>query len=92
MLVEYEGQQADLPLIVVEGKGSTLLGRAWLTQIGLNWPSISYAAQLELSKLLPEYKEVFEDGLGTFRDHEAQLEIDPQAQPRLAKLGRSPMP
>ena len=83
--VEYDGQKADLPLIVIKGKGPTLLGRTWLKQILLNWPSICYAAQPELSNLLDKYKEVFEDGLGTFRGYEAKLEIDLQAQPRFNK-------
>ena len=43
-----------------------------------------------MSKLLAEYKEVFEDGLGTFRGYEARLEIDPQAQPRFSKARSIP--
>ena len=31
--VEYNGQKADLPLIVIKGKSPTLLGRIWLEQI-----------------------------------------------------------
>ena len=29
-LVSYEGQTAELPLVVVQGRGPTLLGRNWL--------------------------------------------------------------
>ena len=80
--VEYEGQQVDLPLTVTKGNGLTLLGRTWLREIRLNWQSIYHASQPELSKVLDQYTEVFEDGLGTFKDYEAHLEVDPDAQPR----------
>ena len=32
--VEYEGQQAQLPLVVVKGNGPTFLGRNWLKLTG----------------------------------------------------------
>ena len=88
--VEYQGQQADLPLMVIKGKGPTLLGRTWLKQIRLDWRTICYAAQPGLSMVLDQYKEVFEDELGTFQDYEARLEIDPQAQPRFSKARSVP--
>ena len=46
--------------------------------------SIYYAAHVELSKVLAQYKEVFEDGLGTLKNYEAHLEVDPKAQPHLS--------
>ena len=89
-VVAHVSQQADLPLIVIKGKGPTLLGRTWLKQIILDWPTICYAAQPGLSMVLDQHIEVFEDGLGTFRDYEARLEIDPQAQPRFNKARSVP--
>ena len=35
--VQYQEQQAKLPLIVVEGKGASLFGRDWLSAICLDW-------------------------------------------------------
>jgi len=80
--VVYEGQ---LPLIVVKGNGPTLLGRNWLKAIRLNWKSVHYTVHAGLTKLLDQYSEVFEDGIGTFKGYEAHLEIDPNAQPRCNK-------
>ena len=35
-----DGQQLQLPLVVVEGKGPSLLGRDWLRQMRLDWQTI----------------------------------------------------
>ena len=36
-VVEYHGQNAVLPLLVVQEEGPSLIGQNWLTQIHLNW-------------------------------------------------------
>lgn len=71
--------------MVVKGNGPTLLGRNWLKAIRLNWQSIHYSVHAGLTKVLDQYSEVFEDGIGTFKGYEAHLEIDPNAQPRFNK-------
>ena len=88
--VEYEGQHAELPLVVVKGSGPTLLGRNWLKAIMLNWQAIHYTVHTGLTNTLDQYREVFEDGLGTFQGFEAHLEIDPNAQPRFNKARSIP--
>ena len=35
--VEHNGQVADLPLIVTEGTGPSLLGKNWLAALKLDW-------------------------------------------------------
>ena len=40
--VAYQGQTAQLPLVVVKGGGPTLMGRNWLNKIVLNWNEIHY--------------------------------------------------
>ena len=54
-------------------------------KIRLNWGEIHYAQSPELHQLLGEYEEVFKEGLGTFRGHEAKIEVDPAATPRFCK-------
>ncbi|XP_064396342.1 uncharacterized protein K02A2.6-like [Halichondria panicea] len=88
--VEYGGQTADLPLIVVKGNGPTLLGRNWLKAIRLDWQSIYYTEPAGLPKVLEKYSEIFEDGQGTFKGYEAHLEINPNAQPRYNKARTIP--
>lgn len=43
--VTYENQTADLPLIVVKGKGPSLCGRNWLQKIKLNWKMIKTVSE-----------------------------------------------
>ena len=39
--VEYEGQQAQLPLLIVEGEHKpALFGQNWLTAIKLDWTRV----------------------------------------------------
>lgn len=38
--VEYHGQKATLPLLVVQEDGPSLIRRNWLAQIRLDWKSI----------------------------------------------------
>ena len=46
--VEYAGQIVqDIPLLVVQGSGSTLFGRSWLQLIRLNWKAIYNVKSIE---------------------------------------------
>jgi len=45
--VQYGAQQAHLPLCVVQGEGSSLLGRDWLQHLCLDWPSICQVQRVE---------------------------------------------
>ena len=57
--VSYEGQTAQLPLVVVKGVGPTLMGRNWLSRIRLNWSKIHHTSSPGLSELLNRYDEIF---------------------------------
>ena len=43
--INYQGQMARLPLLIVAGTGPTLMGRDWLSQIRVNWQKIHHAGQ-----------------------------------------------
>ena len=40
VLVQHNGQSMSLPLIVMKGKGSPLLGRNWLSVLKLDWQNV----------------------------------------------------
>ena len=85
--VVYEGQQKSLKLMVVAGQGPSLLGRNWLQHITLNWKQIkAVLAQPEdeapeLSTLLNQYEDIFENGLGAIQHHEARIKVQDKATP-----------
>ena len=89
--IEYNGQTAaELPLIIVQDSGPTLLGRNWLSQIRLNWHKIYSVHQSDsLQKVLDQYSAVFQEGLGTL-GFEAKIYVKPNAQPRFHRARSVP--
>ena len=83
--VEYQEQSAELPLVIVEGNGPTLLGRNWLKHIRLDWQGIHRLSQPSLNSLLQKHETVFQEGLGTLQGHEVAIVVDPQAAPSFSK-------
>ena len=67
----YQGQTAQLSLVVVKGGVSTLMGRNWLNKIVLNWNEIHYTPSVGLQDLLGKYQDVFQGKLGTLKDFKA---------------------
>ena len=80
----HNGQEFQLPLVVVEGQGPPLFGRNWLSKIRLNWAHIRHVSS-ELDQLLSKYSELFQDKLGTIKGLEAKLTVDPEASPKFFK-------
>ena len=80
--IEYNGQSAQLPLLVVGGSGPTLLGRDWLSQIRLDWHQIHHVHSAPLQTLLARYPAVFQGGLGTLQGYKAKILVEPGAVPR----------
>lgn len=88
--VECNDQTAQLTLLVVKGDGPTLLGRDWLSVIRLDWPRIYYASSSGLQALLDKHRDVFQEGLGTFRGRKARIEVESGATPRYCKARQVP--
>ena len=76
--VHHNGYVGTLPLLVVRGKGSSLMGREWLSVIRIDWASIKVLA-LEKSpamdSLQKKYPDVFATGLGTMKEIRANLSL-----------------
>ena len=83
--VHYEGQLAQLQLIVVKGEGPTLLGRSWLEKITLNWSRLNYTPKAGLPEVLERYKVIFDEKLGTLQGFEAHICVDSTATPRFCR-------
>ena len=84
--VRYQGQEEELPLVVVAGDGPSLLGRDWLAKLKLEWKHIfNMHAQETLQDVLEPHDAVFKPELGKIKGVEAKLHINPEAQPRFYK-------
>ena len=90
MEVQYQGQDASLPRLVVAGEGPSLLGRDWLTQLRLDWKSICNIRVKALEDALSKHEKVFQDGLGTLEGYKATLHVDPNASPKFCKARTVP--
>ena len=65
--VRKDEAQVTLPLLVVKGGDTTLLGRDWLQKLKLDWKNIfKLHSTLSLQQVLDCHKSVFTDELGTF--------------------------
>ena len=83
--VRHGKEEACLPLVVLEGSGPSLIGRDWLSRLQLDWQAIHRLQERPLSEVLDKHKAVFEEGLGTLKGFEAELQVDPNAQPKYCK-------
>ena len=89
--VKYEDQVTQLPLLVVEGSGPSLLGRDWLLKIKLDWKSLNFYhienARMppKLNNLLAKHTQIFEDELRLIKSIKAKIHLDASCQPRFCK-------
>ena len=77
-------------LYVVEGKGPSLLGRAWLETMRLDWQSlkvdsVSECSPTSLKAVLQEYSDVFSSELGTMKEFQAKLTVREETKPRFCR-------
>ena len=82
--VQYEEQESQLPLIVVDCKGPPLFGRNWLRKIRLNWMCIKQVST-GLDRLLKRYGDVFHNELGTLQGIQAKLVVQENTTPKFFK-------
>ena len=80
-----------LPLLVVKGGGTTLLGRDWLQQLRLDWKTIfSLHSTLNLQQVLDCHSSVFTDELGTFNKSKVKFYLKENSKPLFLKARQVP--
>ena len=89
--VKYGGYVNTHELYVVEGNGPTLLGRAWLETMRLNWQSlkvdsVSDHSPTSLKAVLQEYGDVLSSELGTMKEFQAKLTVQQGTKPQFCRL------
>ena len=88
--VSHGKNKAQLPLLVVDKDGPSLLGRNWLACFHLDWNAIHNVQESKVSHILDKYKAVFSPGLGTLVGLEAKIHIQPNASPRFCQARSVP--
>jgi len=87
--VQYKTEERNLNLLVIAGKGPSLLGRNWLSQIKLDWSQLNHlhtsAISASCQQILDQHKAVFEEGLGKVGGTTAKFQINLDVQPRFYK-------
>ena len=86
--VQYGEQTENLKLIVVSGRGPSLLDRDWMQKLRLHWQNIFHQISsplTELSSLCTKYANIFKDELGTVSSHKAILQVNSEATPKFHK-------
>ena len=86
----HGGQEAKLPLLVIQGKGPSLLGRNWLAHFRLDWKEIHRLHRNALEELLEQHQEIFKPGLGALKGHKARIYVDEKVKPRFCKARSVP--
>ena len=93
VLVQYERQKRNLPLVIVAGNRPALLGRNWLEVIRINWPRICYVdikgeartKDTEVEEIIERHQAVFKDGYSVIKDFKATIHLKQGAKPVFRK-------
>jgi len=83
--VVHNDQTKVLPLIVVKGKGTTLLGRLWLNELQLDWKQVHRVNSLSSESVTSQHKPLFAGDLGTLKGHKVHIAVEPDARPKFCK-------
>ena len=77
--VQYNTQSCTLPLLVVAGKGPTLLGRDWLRHLQLDWKAIGLTTldggRVRVQALIHKYPDVFAEKLGKMKNYKSHTPL-----------------
>eukprot|EP00795_Rhopilema_esculentum_P011239 gene11239-21428_t len=83
--VEFKGQKAKLPLVIVDGDKPALLGRNWLMEIKLDWNQLFVVNYGLGEELVKKYKNVFDAQHGVLKGYKADLLLKKDADIRKIK-------
>ena len=72
----------DLPLMIVDTDGPTLLGRNGLSSLHLDWSELHRLHDGALEEVLRKHSGVFQEDLGTLKDTQVKIHVDPSVSPK----------
>lgn len=87
--VHYQGRELTLPLLIVQGQGTSLMGRDWFDALGISMMGVHHVHSQSIESILTEYAEVFQE-MGASRTPPISIDIDPAASPMFFKARSVP--
>ena len=85
----------QLPLLVVNGSGPSLLGRDWLAQLKLDWQSMHNVHSPTLAPsvqiIIEKHSQIFQEELGTIQGTTAKLQVEESEHPHFFKPRSVPL-
>ena len=83
VVVNHQGDEEKLPLVIVESEGPNLLRRDWLMKLKLDWHMINQVQlKEELTTLIAKCSDIFQNELGTIKGVSARIVVEDRATPR----------
>lgn len=83
--VKYQKTECTLPLLVIQGRGTSLLGRDWFGALGIEVTGVYQVRQQSTAAILAKHAEVFAEELGACRGPPVSIEVDPNTAPKFFK-------
>ena len=87
VVVNHQGDEEKLPLVIVESERPNLLRRDWLIKLKLDWHMITLPS-LDLTTLIAKY--ILQNKLGTIKGVSARIVVEETATPTFC--GPRPVP
>jgi len=91
VVVNYEGQEAVLPLVITSGNKVSLLGRNWMRCVKLNWKKVFdtfSVSNSSVQSVVNKYDSVFQqdvDKLNTIKNFQADVKLRTETTPVFKK-------
>ncbi|CAI5661061.1 unnamed protein product [Oreochromis niloticus] len=81
--VEFRDSKKKLDVVVVEGAGTSLMGRGWIKALQLDWQPVHKIEGRDdaLQRILARHETVFKDELGTLKGFAAKIHVASDAKP-----------
>lgn len=90
----YKNRNVNLPLLVLQGCGKSLIGRSWFHSLGIdinvNNSNVNKLSSQSYDSILSKYSDIFVDSLGKFKGPPASIKIDENFNPRFLKARNVP--
>ena len=82
--IQHNGEVHYLPIYVVKGNGSSLLGRDFIKKYKIDWYSVN-RLDCSLNKLIETYPSLFSEKLGKMKNFQAKINVKPNSTPKFSK-------